>query len=322
MIVDSAWYRDGERHPVDLDAPGLDRVRETDGFVWIGMHEPTSQEMSHVSELLDLHHLAVEDAVTGHQRPKVEPYDDMLFLVLKTLWYVDEIDEVETGQVAIFLGHDYVVTVREGQGVELGTVRHDLEHKPHLLDHGPTAVAYSVADRIVDGYEHVAAELEVDVDEVEASVFSPGRTQDSQRIYVLKREIAEFRRAVHPLRVPMQRFADAAYDLIHEGSAAFWRDIADHVVRVTETVETLDMLLSTAFDAHLARISVAQNEDMRRISAWVAIAAVGTLIAGVYGMNFDHMPELHWTYGYPLAVGLMVAASVGLYRLFKRTGWL
>jgi magnesium transporter len=322
MIVDSAWYCDGKRRPVDLDRQGIDKVRETGGFVWIGMHEPTHEEMSSVAELLDLHHLAVEDAVTGHQRPKVEPYDDMLFLVLKTLWYVDEIDEVETGQVAIFLGEHYVVTVREGKGVELGTVRDDLEHKSHLLAHGPTAVAYSVADRIVDGYEQVASELEVDVDEVEASVFSPDRTQDSQRIYVLKREIAEFRRAVHPLRSPMAKFAEAPYELLHDDSAEFWRDIADHVTRVTETVETLDMLLSTAFDAHLARISVAQNEDMRRISAWVAIAAVGTLIAGIYGMNFEHMPELRWTYGYPLVVGVMVLASIVLYKMFKRSGWL
>jgi magnesium transporter len=322
MIVDSAWYHRGERRPVDPDPGGMAQVRKQGGFVWIGMHEPSQAELGGVAQLLGLHHLAVEDARKGHQRPKVEPYDDMLFLVLKTLWYVDDLDEVETGQVSVFLGSHYAVTVRQGLGVELGTVRGDLEHKPHLLDHGPTAVAYSVADRIVDGYEQVAGELEVDVDEVEASVFSPGRSQDSQRIYVLKREIAEFRRAVHPLRVPMQRFSEASYELLHEDSAEFWRDISDHVTRVTEVVDSLDMLLSTAFDAHLARISVNQNEDMRRISAWVAIAAVGTLIAGVYGMNFDEMPELHWDYGYAFAMGLMVGSALVLYRLFKRSGWL
>jgi magnesium transporter len=322
MMVDSAWYLDGARHAVELDPRGLARVREDGGFVWIGMHEPDREELERVAELLGLHHLAVEDALKGHQRPKVEPYDDMLFLVLRTLWYVDETDEVETGQVAIFLGEHYAVTVRQGLGVELRKVREDLERKAHLLEHGPTAVAYQVADRIVDGYEQVAAELEVDVDEVEASVFSPGPSHDSQRIYVLKREIAEFRRAVHPLRVPMERFSEAAYELLHDDSAEFWRDIADHVTRVTETVDGLDLLLSTAFDAHLARISVRQNEDMRKISAWVAIAAVGTLIAGVYGMNFEHMPELGWDYGYALALGLMVAMAVVLYRMFKRSGWL
>jgi magnesium transporter len=322
MIVDSAWYHQGERRPVDLSEQGLAEVRGAGGFVWIGLHEPSSGEMAHVGDLLDLHGLAVEDACKGHQRPKVEPYEDMLFLVVKTLWYVDETDEVETGQVSIFLGVDYVVTVRQGFGVELGTVRLDLERKSHLLEHGPTAVAYSVADRIVDGYEQVAGELQVDVDEVESSVFSPGRGQDSKRIYVLKREIAEFRRAVHPLRVPMQRFAEAAYDLLHDDSAEFWRDIADHVTRVSEMVDSLDMLLSTAFDAHIARIGIEQNEDVRRISAWVAIAAVCTMIAGVYGMNFDHMPELHWDLGYVFAIGLMVVSSVALYRLFKHSGWL
>jgi magnesium transporter len=260
--------------------------------------------------------------MSSRQRPKVEPYADLLFMVLKTLWYVDERDEVETGQVAIFLGKDFAVTVRQGEGVELATIRHDLEQRPDLLDHGPTAVAYSVCDRIVDRYEDVAAELEIDVDEVEESVFSPGRTRDSQRIYVLKREVAEARRAVHPLKVPMGRFATASYAYLHDDSAAFWRDIADHVTRVDETIENLDQLLSTAFDAHLARISVDQNEDMRKISAWVAIAGVMTLIAGVYGMNFQEMPELGWKYGYPYALGLMALSSGYLYRVFKKSGWL
>jgi magnesium transporter len=179
-----------------------------------------------------------------------------------------------------------------------------------------------VSDRIVDGYEEVAAALEDDVDEVETSVFSPDRSQDTKRIYVLKRELAEVRRAVQPLRSPMQRFASATYPFVPTESAHFFRDVADHVTRVSEVIDTLDMLLSTAFDAHLARISVQQNEDMRKISAWVAIAAVGTLVAGIYGMNFEHMPELHWHYGYAWALGLMATASVFLYRVFKRSGWL
>jgi magnesium transporter len=326
MIVDSAWYRDCERHPVDVEPGLLDRVREEDpesrGFVWVGLHEPTGEEMQRLQEIFELHPLAVEDAMSTRQRPKVEPYDDMLFMVLKTLWYVDERDEVETGQVAIFLGSEFAITVRQGEGVELSEIRKDLEQRPDLLTHGPTAVAYSVCDRIVDGYEDVAAELEVDVDEVEESVFSPGRTHDSQRIYVLKREVAEARRAVHPLRVPMGRFATASYSFLHDDSAAFWRDIADHVTRVDESVDNLDQLLSTAFDAHLARISVDQNEDMRKISAWVAIAGVMTVIAGVYGMNFEHMPELGWRLGYLWAIGLMAGSSAVLYRVFKKSGWL
>ncbi|CAA9330535.1 MAG: Magnesium and cobalt transport protein CorA [uncultured Nocardioidaceae bacterium] len=288
----------------------------------MGLHEPDAVEMKQVAAMFGLHPLAVEDSLTDHQRPKVEPYDDMLFVVVKTLWYVEERDEVESGQVSVFLGQDFVVTVRQGAGVSLAAVRADLEAREHLLGFGPAAVAYAVCDRIVDGYEEVAAELEADVDEVEASVFSQDRTQDTQRIYVLKREVAEVRRAVQPLRVPMQRFAAATYPFVPAESANFFRDVADHVTRVTDVVETLDMLLSTAFDAHLARISVQQSEDMRKISAWVAIAAVGTLVAGIYGMNFDHMPELHWRYGYAWALALMVGASLVLHRVFKRSGWL
>jgi magnesium transporter len=325
VIVDSALYRSGERHPIELDRDALLRLRadcREGDFIWVGLHEPDAAEMQRLAGIFGLHHLAIEDSLTQRQRPKVEPYEDMLFLVIKTLWYVDERDEVETGQVSMFIGSDFVITVRQGEGVELSGVRHDLERKPHLHGHGPTAVVYSVCDRVVDGYEAVGAELETDVDEVEASVFSTQRTQDSQRIYVLKREIAEVRRAVHPLRVPMQKFSETAYPFLHEESGPFFRDIADHVTRVGEVVENLDLLLSTAFEAHIARIQVQQNEDMRKISAWVAIAGLNTLVAGVYGMNFEHMPELDWKYGYLWALTLMLVPSLVLYRLFKRAGWL
>ncbi len=325
MIVDSALYSGGGRHDVSLDDDVLARFRascQAGDFIWVGLHEPDEAEMDELAKVFGLHHLAVEDAMTARQRPKVELYDDMLFVVLKTLWYVNERDEVETGQVSMFVGSDFVVTVRQGAGVELSSVRHDLEDRPHLHGHGPSAVLYSVADRIVDGYEVVAAELDTDVDEVEGSVFSPERTQDSQRIYVLKREIAEVRRAVHPLRLPMSKFADVAYPYLHEDAGPFFRDIADHVTRVHEAVENLDSLLSTAFEAHLARIQVQQNEDMRKISAWVAIAGVCTLVAGIYGMNFEHMPELEWRYGYAIVLVVMAVVCFALYRRFKRIGWL
>jgi magnesium transporter len=215
-----------------------------------------------------------------------------------------------------------VVSVRHGEGTELHTARRDLEHRAHLLGHGPAAVVYAICDRVVDGYEEVGGELEVDVDEVEASVFSTTRSDDSERIYVLKRELSEMRRAVNPLKDPMKRFATGQVAGVSEDAAPFFRDVADHLARVSETIDSLDGLLSTAFDALLARISVQQNDDMRKISAWVAIAAVSTLVAGVYGMNFEHMPELTWRYGYFLALAVMVIASVGLYRLFKKSGWL
>jgi magnesium transporter len=326
VIVDSALYREGVRVPVDCATDDLTSLRDAaagdSDFVWVGLHEPTSAELDQVSALFELHPLAVEDALHAHQRPKLERYDDALFLVLKTLWYVDELDAVETGEINLFVGARFVVSVRHGEGTELHSARLDLEEKTHVLGHGPSAVVYAICDRVVDGYEAVAASLEEDVDEVEESVFAPARSDDSPRIYVLKRELAEMRRAVTPLKDPMKRFASGAVPGITHDAAPFFRDVADHLVRVSETIDSLDGLLSTAFDASLARISVQQNEDMRKISAWVAIAAVGTLIAGVYGMNFQNMPELHWRYGYFIALSVMLLASVGLYRLFKRSGWL
>ena len=326
MIVDCALYRDGVRVPLDVSSEDLGAIRDArrgDGdFVWVGLHEPEQAEMDRVSELFALHPLAVEDALHAHQRPKLERYDDGIFITLKTLWYVDELDAVETGEVNLFLGSDFVISVRHGEGTELGSARRDLEQRAELLSHGPSAVVYAICDRVVDGYEDVGAALAIDVDEVEASVFSAARSDDTPRIYVLKREIAEMRRAVSPLKDPMMRFASGQVVGVPSGSAPFFRDVHDHLVRVSEVIETLDSLLSTAFDAQLARIGVQQNEDMRKISAWVAIAAVGTLIAGIYGMHFEHMPELGSRYGYPGALLSMLVASVVLYRQFKKSGWL
>ncbi len=325
MIVDSALYRNGTRVSVDCAKDDLASVRDAAAegdFVWVGLHQPTEQELDQAAKLFELHPLAVEDALHAHQRPKLERYDSVLFLVLKTLWYVDERDAVETGEIQLFVGEDFVVSVRHGEGTELHTARIDLEQRTQVLGHGPSAVVYAVCDRVVDSYGEVAASLEVDVDEVEHSVFSPTRSDDAVRIYVLKREMAEARRAVNPLKEPMKRFAAGTVPGVTPESAPFFRDVADHVARVSEAIDSLDSLLSTAFDAHLARISIQQNDDVRKISAWVAIAAVGTFIAGVYGMNFDYMPELEWRYGYFAVLGLMLVASVVLYRLFKRSGWL
>jgi magnesium transporter len=326
MIVDSALYRDGVRIPLTCAKEDLKQVQasvqQPGDFVWVGLHEPVEGELARVAEVFALHPLAVEDALHAHQRPKLERYDDGIFLVLKTLWYVDEDDAVETGEINLFVGRDFVISVRHGEGTELHTARLDLEQQTAVLGHGPSAVVYAICDRVVDSYEAVSRALEIDVDEVEESVFSPTRTHDSRRIYVLKRELAEVRRAVNPLREPMKRFSTGSVPAVSQDAAPFFRDVADHLTRVSETIETLDTLLSTAFDAHLARISVEQNQDMRKISAWVAIAAVGTLVAGIYGMNFQHMPELAWRYGYGLAIGVMVVASLVLYRMFKKSGWL
>jgi len=326
-VVDCAVYVDGVRLPGRFTHDrALAEVRRRDeGFVWIGLHEPAEEQITGIADVFGLHELAVEDAVNAHQRPKLERYDDTLFMVLKTVRYcgAEEAQEVvETGEVMVFVGRDFVISVRHGSGSELHSARRDLEAKTTVLTHGPSAVVYAVCDRVVDGYLAVVGSLEEDVDEVETSVFSPQRTNDSARIYTLKREIAEARRAVMPLREPMRRFATGAVPGIDEASAPFFRDVLDHLSRAAETVDGLDQLLSTAFDAHIAQISVQQNEDMRKISAGAALVVVPTLIAGVYGMNFDHMPELHWTYGYPFAIVLMIGVAAGLFALFKKSGWL
>ena len=323
MIVDSAIYRDGSRVEGNGDCRALRaRACEPGDFVWVGLSEPTEDEIAEVADVFGLHPLAVEDAVKAHQRPKLERYEQMFFLVVKTLWYVDALDAVETGEIAIFVGQDFVVTVRHGQGNELHSARAQLESSPKVLRHGPGGVLYAVLDRVVDGYLVVADELIVDVDEIETSVFSTDRTNDSERIYTLKREIAEVRRAVMPLREPLNRFVAGTITGVQPEAAPFFRDVADHLSRVAETVDSLDGLLSTAFDAHVAQISVQQNDDMRKISAGAAIIVVPTLIAGIYGMNFDHMPELGWTYGYPLSLLLMAGVAGGLWALFKKSGWL
>jgi magnesium transporter len=326
VIVDSAVYQGGTRVELDChkhDYPALRAAAaERDGFVWIGLYQPSHTELGEVAEAFGLHALAVEDAVKAHQRPKLEQYDDSLFLTLKTLWYVDEDDAVETGEINLFVGRDFVVTVRHGRGGRLEAARRFLEGSEHVLTHGPSAVVYAVCDTVVDAYLEVVEYLQEDVDEVEESVFSQERTKDSARIYTLKREIAEVRRAVLPLREPMRRFASGLVPGVEQEAAPFYRDVVDHLNQAAEVVDNLDQLLSSAFDAHLAAISVQQNDDMRKISAGAALVVVPTLIAGVYGMNFTHMPELGWSLGYPFALALMLGVSLGLLWFFKRSGWL
>jgi magnesium transporter len=324
VIVDCALYRRGTREAVDGDLGDALAVARSSGdcFIWIGLHEPTEAELDKVADEFGLHPLAVEDAVKAHQRPKVEEYPDSLFVVLKTVRYDEESQQVDLGDVMLFIGDSFVVTVRHGQARALADVRRRLEAEKELLDCGPSAVLYTVSDAVVDDYSEIAFAVEEDIEEVEGRVFSPDRTNDAGRIYNLKREVIEFRRAVRPLVEPMTRLSTGQVKHVHERLRPFFRDVADHAVRVTEQVEGFDDLLTSVLNANLAQVAVQQNSDMRRISAWVAIVAVPTMIAGIYGMNFDHMPELHWRFGYPLAVGVMAVACVGLYRAFKRSGWL
>ncbi|MFH8368207.1 magnesium and cobalt transport protein CorA [Streptomyces sp. NPDC018031] len=327
VIVDCAVYRDGHREDCPADFSGaLGQARAAgDAFLWIGLHEPTEEEFARVAGEFRLHPLAVEDALKAHQRPKLEVYDDSLFLVLKPVRYTERDSTVTTGELMVFVGDSFVVTVRHGEANPLRTVRDQLEHAPEVLRQGPTAVMYAVSDAVVDHYLEVAEALHTDLETLEAEVFSPergpgGRT--ARRIYAFKRQVLEFRRATGPLAEPMARLAGAGVPFVHAGSQPFFRDVGDHLTRTNEQVDGLDRLMSDVLAAHLAQTGVRQNDDMRKISAWAAMVAVPTMIAGVYGMNFAHMPELGQVWGYPVAVGLMAGIVLGLYRFFKRRGWL
>ena len=327
-VVDCAVYVGGERHDVaPLDA--LRVARERGGFVWLGLYEPTEEALTAIRQHYGLHPLAVEDAVYAHQRPKLERYeDDALFMVLKTAQYVEHeeltstSEVVITGEIMVFLGADYVITVRHGTHGELGRLRRQLEEQPDLLCLGPAAVLYAIADQVVDDFVDVAQSVEDDVEEVETSVFSPARTDDSARIYQLKRELMQLRRAVGPLELPLSTLVERPLAVVPEAMRSYFRDVQDHALRTRDQVGSLDELLTSILQASLARTSLADNEDMRKISAWAGIIAVPTAIAGIYGMNFEHMPELTWRFGYPLALLVMFTACWLLHRGFKRSGWL
>jgi magnesium transporter len=328
MIANTAVYRDGGRLQVEAKPDDLEGIRKAaqsgqpGDFVSIGLHEPDEAEMARVAKIFGLHRLAVEDSLHPVQRPKLERYGDMVFLVLKSLWYVKEWDKVQGGQVGLFMGPDYVVTVRQGGQLELESVRHELEEHADVLKQGPCAVVYAVCDRVVDVYEDVISELQSDVDEVEASVFSGEQTHASKRIYELNQELTTMRRALEPLQTPMQEFARGEISGVSAEATPFFRDVADHLARASDAVDSLGSQLSSAFDANLSRVGVRQNDDMRRMSAWAAIFAVITVLAGIYGMNFKNMPELGWSFGYPVLLLLMFVLSVVAYLRFKKSGWL
>ena len=323
VIVDQAVYRDGRRMPCGDLSDELDLLRAAEqGFIWIGLKDPTDAEFALVNEELKLHPLAVEDAVKGNQRPKLDVYDDTIFVSLKTLRYIEETSDVETGEVMIFVGDRFVVTVRRGEANPLAGVRARLEHAPEHLAHGPIAVMYSVMDSIVDNYTLIDGELGEDLDLIEQQVFSGVRGVDASEIYRLKREVLEVKRATTPLEMPLRRLQSEDMSIVHEEARPFFGDISDHLLRVIDHVESYDRLLTDVLHAHLAQISVQQNNDMRKISALVAMAAVPTMVAGIYGMNFKYMPELESPWGYPIILSVMAVAVFGLYRAFRKSGWL
>ncbi|MGH8998051.1 MAG: magnesium/cobalt transporter CorA [Acidimicrobiia bacterium] len=323
MIVDCGLYVDGRRSEVD---PTFDEIHDAAGqpgaFVWMGLHEPTADELADATRAFGLHELAVEDALKAHQRPKLEVYDESLFVVLKTARYLDAEEAVEFGEILVFAGAGFVVVVRHGGASPLGSVRKAVEGRPELARCGPGAVLHAIVDRVVDDYAPVIEGLENDIGEVELSVFSGDGANPVERIYKLKREVLGMQQALLPLDNVLDVLADTKFEAVHADIRQYFRDVHDHVVRQLTQVNTFSDLLTSVLSANLTQVSVRQNADMRRISAWVAIAAVPTMVAGIYGMNFEHMPELGWVVGYPLVLAVMIGACALMHRAFRRSGWL
>ncbi|MGV9946578.1 magnesium/cobalt transporter CorA [Rhodococcus aetherivorans] len=336
-IVDSAVYRDGRRvaSPATL-AQALDCLPEPGSMAWIGMYRPTDAQLNAAAEQFGLHELAVEDAIVAHQRPKLERYGDTLFVVLRAARYVDESERVDFGEVHVFVGPTFVLTVRHSESPDLSAVRDRMESEPDLLRLGPEAVLYAILDAVVDGYAPVVAGLQNDIDEIETEVFS-GDPRVSRRIYELSREVIEFQRAAKPLLTVLSGLSSgfAKYRTDDE-LQRYLRDVTDHATTVVEQVDSFRQLLGNILTVNatlvsqmqneemrnLSRASIEQNEEIKRISAWAAILFAPTLIGTVYGMNFDTMPELHWAAGYPMALLMMVMTCAGLYAIFRRRGWL
>jgi magnesium transporter len=327
VIVECAVYEDGERRAGELElSDACEAAQEPGAFVWIDLFEPTQGEFRALREEFGLHPLAVEDALLAHERPKLERYDDVAFLALKTVVYDDAEEEVRIGEVLLFAGEAFVITVRHGEGTVLDAVRERVEGDPDVLRRGAAGTLHAVLDHVVDAYEPVVRGLQADIDEVENALFSSGGGDSTRRIYKLGREVLEFSRAVQPLVEPVMRLANregaAGAGDIDEDLQRYFKDVEDHVVRIDQWVASQRDLLSNLLQANLTQVTIGQNADMRRISAWVAIVAVPTAVAGIYGMNFEHMPELRWTLGYPSVLLFIAAVCSVLYWRFKKAGWL
>jgi magnesium transporter len=328
-VVDCALYVDGIREPGKLPfVEAIDRAeRSPHAFVWLGLHEPGAEEFRWVAEVSGLHELAVEEATATTSRPRIDRFGDHTKIVLRTARYVEhaELNEwsevVETGHILVFIGAHFVITVRHGAPGALTQVRAGLERHRALLALGPWSVAHAICARLVHSYVEVADAVEGDVDEIEEAVFARQRSKHIAHIYQLKRELVEFRRAVVPLQRPMQALLEEKGEM-PPGLRRYFKSVAEHLNRVVDQINTQDELLNTVLQARLTQVTVDQNNDMRKIASWAAIAAVETLIVGIYGMNFEHMPELGWRYGYYGVLTVMGLAGVGVYRVLRRSGWL
>jgi magnesium transporter len=307
---------------MDLDRAAEIVARDDEGFVWLGIFEPSPEELAQIQDCFGLHELAVEDAQSFHLRPKVEQYaDGIYFVVLRTARYVDEREEVEFGEISLFVGPRFAITVRQGAASDLHPARLRLEQRPELLAEGTAAVLWAVLDQVVDDYAPVVEGLERDIEEVEGTVFSAA-VAPTERIYFLRREVSDFYRAVHPMLGPLDALERGAYPEVTESLRQYFRDVNDHLKLVNEEVAAQRDVLVTILQANMAVLSVQQNEAVRKISGWAAIIAVPTFIASLYGMNFEHMPELSWRLGYLAVVTLMLLTAFTLYRFLKHVRWL
>jgi magnesium transporter len=323
MIVDYALYKDGYRYTEPSNLPELiSKARTEGGFVWLGLAEPTKEEFDKIANDFHFHQLASEDAVHAKQRPKFEEYPGLQFCVIRTIAYNDPESEVTTGEIHFFVGDHFIVVVRHGDELPLTGTRKQLEANIELLSKGPYAVLYSIIDHAIDCYIDIAAELEQDVMQVENKVFSGKLQTQSQDIYFLKREVIEFRHAIDPLLSPLQKLASEGAPHINPSLTPYFRDTLDHLSRASDAAAGLDSLLTSALQADLAHIQLQQNTDMRKITSYVALASVPTMVAGIYGMNFEFMPELGWKFGYPMVVGSLLLVTGLLYRKFKKAKWL
>ena len=324
MIVDCAQYCRGVRQDsekLDIETAAA-RAKRGDGFVWLGLHDPDVDELHRVGDAFGLHELALEDAYSKHQRPKLEDYDGSYFVVLKTAHYDDGREEIDFGEINLFIGAGYMIAIRHGKGSALAPARDRLESRPELVEVGPAAAAWAILDKVVDDYEPVAAGIDNDITEVENEVFAERDVDATQRIYFLRREVIEFHRAVQPLVGPLESLESGIVIDLDDQIRRYFRDVADHARRIDEQLHDQRDLLTGALDANLSLITLRQNAVVRSISAWAAIIALPTFIASVYGMNFDDMPELHTEIGYPLALLAMALVVVTMYRFFKRIRWL
>jgi magnesium transporter len=333
-VVDCGIYVDGVRLDGSFThAEARSKVAELqlagrEAFAWIGLHEPDDHQMQEVASVFGLHPLAVEDAVQAHQRPKLERYDETLFLVLKTVNYVphDSLvltrEVVETGEIMIFVSADFVVTVRHGEHGRLSDVRKRMDKDPEHMALGPFAVMHAIADSVVDHYLEVTHLMATDIDAIEEVAFTPGARTDVEPIYQIKREVVELRRSINPLSVPFARLQTEHKDLISKEVRRYLRDVSDHQSQVADQVASYDDMLTSLVQAALARVGMAQNDDMRKMAAWAALLAVPTMVAAIYGMNFKVMPELNWTWGYPGVMALMGVSCLFLYFRFRNRKWL